>query len=141
MEEKKRIGTLTDPMTSKIEMAEVCRKLIRESVERGSSDRGYAPGVEELIWARFDPTKQPLKAKLRKHEQDHLAKLREARMRIPGSYTVMGIADPTGTLHAGEVCALREKILSLAIGLPEDEAETVLVYKPPGCLVCSVART
>lgn len=74
------------------------------TVRRGVTDLG---SVGSLLLAGFDPQKEPfLLQTLSKYESDELRSIREAKIRIPDAYNLVGVPDPTGSLPAGTICVV-----------------------------------
>lgn len=83
--------------------------VIRFALQGGLNRRGGNDccSAGDLLLAGFDQRKEPfLTDQLAKLEMDELRSLRGARVCLKLSHTLVGVADPTGSLPEGSVCAV-----------------------------------
>ncbi|KAL3930667.1 MAG: hypothetical protein SGPRY_001441, partial [Prymnesium sp.] len=143
--EAERVHSVNSPALSITERMKVLSSLQGGLNRRGGND---CCSAGDLLLAGFDQRKEPfLTDQLAKLEMDELRSLRGARVCLKLSHTLVGVADPTGSLPEGSVCAvvqgaaigqsmvpkLHAHAHTLSIVGGTSDGSTVLLYRSPGC--------
>ena len=133
--EAEQLLRVTDQAAKKSARLKALGNMAHHALCRGVSEASTSVSPLQMLLAGFDPVKEPfLKQSLGRYEDDGLKSLREAKVRIPQSYNLPGIADPTGSLPPNCVCAVIEGVTigeSLVAhgSTATDNGKRVLIYR------------